>query len=86
MIQFKDFVPKETKAAGFFSGADYEQLEETMQEVNAWVAQERVQVFNIETVLLPNIHNENGSADTHLRTSGDVSAYWHQVVPPSLTS
>ena len=80
MIRFKDFAPEETAAAGFFSAAQYEILEETVDRANDWIVQTGVIVLNVETVVLPNLHREDGTTDTEIRTSGDMSSYWFQFV------
>ena len=82
MIQFKDFVPQQRTPPGFFSRADYEEFEATVERANHWIGSANVRVINVETVVLPNIHNagEDGSTDPDLRAAGEVSTNWHQIV------
>jgi len=61
--------------------AQYEALTQTAQAVSQWVKERGVRVISIETLLLPNLgEGEFASHATGIRTSGDVSSYWHQVV------
>jgi hypothetical protein len=82
MIVFKDFVPKITVPAGILSPPRIESFNATVQEMNAWIVANSIRVVNVETVVLPNIHSahEEGSHDTSLRTSGDLSSTWHQFI------
>lgn len=80
MILFADFEPRELSSAGFFQAAEHESLGKVLQDVNEWIEKENVDVINIETVVLPNMHNmgEEGTTDPSIRTSGERSSYWHQ--------
>ncbi|MEM9444951.1 MAG: hypothetical protein AAGA18_06315 [Verrucomicrobiota bacterium] len=82
MIKFKDFVPKEVTKAGFFSSARLEELNDSLKRANIWIENQNINVLNIETVVLPNIHrsSEEGSTDTDITTSGDMSSNWHQFI------
>ena len=82
MIEFKDFVADELSSAGFFKQATHESLRTVLGEVNGWIKASEVDVINVETVVLPNIHSphEEGSEDTSLHTKGDWTSTWHQVV------
>ena len=81
MIKCKDFVP-EKKKGGLFKAGSVQHFDEVLQEVDAWLAAEKVEVINIETVVLPNIHesDEEGSQDTELWTGGESSSKWYQLV------
>lgn len=80
MIYFRDFEPRLLQAAGIFNAAQYENVHTILQEVNDWIRDENIQVVNIETVVLPNMHNwgEEGTTDPELRTGGEVGSTWHQ--------
>ena len=80
MISFKDFVPEIEKQGGFFTMPTIADLSESLQNANDWIAANNVEVINVETVVLPNIHAEDGSVDTQLRTSGEMSTYWYQLI------
>lgn len=82
-ILFKDFIPEKISKGGFLSLPKYEDFESTVDALNEWKERNsHYEIINIETVLLPNIYNsgEEGSTDTHLRTSGDMSSYWYQII------
>lgn len=78
-INFQDFVPAVVRS-GFFSGTDYEPLPHVVRRANQWVEQTGARVLNIETVLLPNLQSDQDTSQSGIRTSGDVSSHWHQVV------
>lgn len=82
MIKFQDFVPEIKDEGGFFKSATFEQLSEPLGRANEWIANNDVEVINVETVTLPNIFNpgEEGSTDTNLRSSGEFGTYWHQFI------
>ena len=81
MIRFKDFIPEETTPSGLFSLGKYEDLEAAVEDANAWISAQHVDVFNVETVVLPNIDapSEEGSTDSSLSTP-DGHAQWRQLV------
>ena len=81
-LAFRDFVPRlsastTTGDAGF---RDANALQSVLEAVNAWVDAEGIEVVNVETVVLPNMHDEEGSEDAALHTSGDLPSVWHQFV------
>jgi hypothetical protein len=77
-IGYKDFFPAVLKS-GFFS-TEHEYLPATVVRASAWVAQTGVRVINIETVVLPNIKRAEDASQVGIRTSGEMSSYWYQVV------
>lgn len=81
MINCKDFVPKKEKG-GLFKSGSIEDFEVVIKEMTEWVNSSNVDVINIETVLLPNIHDpdEEGSQDTELWTGGESSSRWYQLI------
>ncbi|MBK1831187.1 hypothetical protein JIN77_10645 [Verrucomicrobiaceae bacterium R5-34] len=82
MIYFKDFRPAITgqEKVLFMTVSNYDGISEVMPKVNEWVARNKIEPINIETVVLPNIDLEEGSNDSHLRASGEMSTHWFQVV------
>lgn len=80
MLHYKDFVPKEISASGFLRAGEYESFDDAVAAANEWLAESRVKLIKIETVVLPNIHSrwEEGSSDASIRTSGDLPSQWHQ--------
>jgi hypothetical protein len=77
-LNFKDFFPVVMKS-GFFS-KEYESLSTTVARANQWVTESGVRVINVETVVLPNIASEEDSSRVGIRTSGEMSSHWYQVV------
>jgi hypothetical protein len=77
-IAFKDFFPQVTRA-GFLS-SEHESFQEIVNRANAWMASSGVQVLNVETLVLPNVSDEAQAQETNIRTSGEVSSYWRQIL------
>ena len=80
MLKYKDFVPKQIAAPGFFEAGEHETFDDAVVAANDWMASNNIRLVNIETVVLPNIWSkwEEGSADASIGTSGDSPSRWHQ--------
>lgn len=80
MLKYKDFVPKEIVAPGFFKEGRHESFDDAVTAANQWLTDNRVSVISIETVVLPNIWArwEEGTVDASLGTSSDSPSRWHQ--------
>lgn len=76
-VACKDFYPNVIKS-GLLS-TRYESLHATVRRANEWMAREQVNLINIETVVLPNV-GEGETSKAAIRTSGELSSYWFQVV------
>ena len=75
MYHFKDFAPQPIKRS--FFKTDYESFEEVLVTANAWIRDHKIEVLNIETVVLPNMGSGGGTTDmTH--TSSESGSYWLQ--------
>jgi hypothetical protein len=78
----RDFVPEKTKG-GMFKSSKVQKFEEVRDEMNTWLGENpKVEVLNIETIVLPNIHDkdEEGSQDTELISWGETSSQWYQLI------
>lgn len=82
MIGFQDFVPQVKESGAIFKRAVMEELNEPLKRANEWIIAHELDVINIETVVLPNIHSphEEGSTDTELVTIGKFSTNWYQII------
>jgi len=86
-VVFKDFFPQVTRS-GFLS-SEYESFDQVVARANQWMSGAGVRVLNVETVVLPNVGTELEALQTNIRTSGEMSSYWRQMVrvwyeaPPS---
>jgi hypothetical protein len=82
VIAYHDFVPRVKDRGGFLRPAQFETLRASIFEANRWIKERNIRVFNVETVVLPNLHqaHEEGSEDVSLRTSGEMGATWHQFI------
>jgi hypothetical protein len=72
VIAFKDLVPKQVGVkSGLFGGAPvYADLTDAVASANRWIGQEKIQVLNVETVVLP------GDAGTHQTDVGYIDVHW----------
>lgn len=77
-LNYKDFFPEITKS-GFFS-TEHEALPDTVARASDWIGESGAKVVNVETVVLPNIRNAEDASRIGIRTSGDMSSNWYQVV------
>lgn len=77
-IACRDFLPEVT-VRGILSN-EYEDLGATIARANAWITSQHIDVINVETVLQPNLAHRGRSDENGIRTSGEVSSYWFQVV------
>ena len=82
MIKNIDFTPKVTKKGGLFKSTEMEKFQDMVNLMNEWINKNNPDVVNIETVLLPNIHDsdEEGSEDTMLGTGRESSSQWYQFI------
>lgn len=77
-LKYKDFFPVVLKS-GFFS-TEHEALQATVARADQWVAESGVRVINVETVVLPNIESVEDASKIGIRTSGERSSRWYQIV------
>lgn len=77
-LNYKDFFPKVLES-GFFS-TTHEELPATVARANQWVEESGVRVVNVETVVLPNIRSAEDASQVGIRTSGELSSHWYQIV------
>ena len=78
ILRFKDFAP-DVEKRGFFS-TEYESLKDCVMWANQWIAAEEPAFVTVETVVLPNLWDEEGSEDPAIAISGEMHSTWHQFV------
>ena len=78
MIGFKDFAPQVVKK-GIFK-TKFESFEAAVGAANAWMEFNDIDVVNVETVVLPRMHQEEGTTDVALTSMGDMMDVWYQFV------
>ncbi len=87
MLNFCDFVPKyelvsrETSFAREVEKTDA--FEQAVARAGEFIKQPGIKVLQIETVVLPNMWDEEGSQDVALRvqeTRGEKYSRWHQFI------
>ena len=83
LLKFKDFVPNQ-KSYNIWTGrSKIEPLSYALQDANSWIARHpNIELINIETVVLPNIHSskEEGSQDPELRHDASMAVNWYQFI------
>lgn len=77
-IAFKDFFPTVVRSG--FASNEYETFPSVANRASEWIAASGVQVLNVETLVLPNVSNEAEAQQTNIRTSGEMSSYWRQIL------
>ncbi len=82
MIKFEDFVPELEDEGGLFRKMAFEAFQTVLDRANKWIDDNNIDVVNIETVVLPNIHSkfEEGSTDVQLKASSGAGTDWHQFI------
>ena len=80
-LSFQDFVAQDKTKMLAVSRA-YESISEVVDRANDWIASEGVDVFHVETLLLPSAIASSGGMSTNVEfNAGSVSfSQWHQVV------
>ena len=80
MLKYRDFVPTMRAEPSLFKDGEFESFQEAIDAANRWIAEEKIRLINLETVVLPNIWSrfEEGSGDVSLGMSGDSPSRWHQ--------
>ena len=79
MFNFQDFFPRITRQG--IMRTESETLSKAVQSANEWVNANRIEVINIETILLPNMTNGNTKKRAyHIAGHDFASANWIQVV------
>lgn len=80
MIEYIDFVPEKLTPSRPLGEPDFETLRDCLDRANAWIAEQGADVVNVETVVLPQLHdpNEEGSEDVNLRQNDDYVTPWNQ--------
>ncbi len=83
MIEFKDFVPEPRERIGLTVRVEYEPFEDAVARASDWCSQPGIDIVNIETVVLPSIHDGYPRKDGASHGSTDPSlggGSWHQFV------
>ena len=77
MLRFRDFVPKQVKKPGFLQVmGQHESFESAVQAAGEWLRAESIRPLQLETVVLPNMWDEEGSTDVAL--FGKAAGVWYQ--------
>ena len=81
-IQVEDFEPDTVSKKNILGRQDvyYQGLDTALAKMNLWIEENSIDVITVETVALPNIHNdvEDGTGDTEL--SATNYSLWYQFI------
>lgn len=80
MIAYEDFIPQQTSGPGFFTSAQYESFDEALKAANSFMVGRELMILNVETVVLPNVWDEEGTTDVSIDTSEKTYSTWHQFI------
>jgi len=80
MIAYEDFIPQQTSGPGFFTSAQYESFDEALKAANSFMVGRELMILNVETVVLPNVWDEEGTTDVSIDASGKTYSTWHQFI------
>jgi hypothetical protein len=75
MIKYRDFAPT-SEELGLLGKPALSSLDSAVEQANQWITAFDVDVVNIETVVLPNMHDESTTDQAEL----EHSTYWYQIV------
>jgi hypothetical protein len=80
-LLFQDFIARD-KTKMLALSRTYESISEVVERANEWIASEDIDVFHVETLLLPGVLASSGDISTNVEVNaGSVSfSHWHQVV------
>jgi len=69
-------------ADGIFSGSQFENFSAALKGANEWIAENGIDVINIETVVFPNIWSpgEKGPRDPEITVRPNEHVYWYQFI------
>lgn len=82
LIAYRDFAPRMLEAPVLLKRATFAPLQSAVDEANAWINAHGIDVVNVETVVLPNMHSrwEEGTEDPDLTARADFPTAWNQFV------
>lgn len=80
MFDFRDFVPSRSRGGGLLSRPRYETLRAVVAEARRWAAREGVEVINIETLMLPDLWEQDGGSERPALRQVGERVTWNQCV------
>lgn len=82
MIAYRDFAPRQLTPPALLRPATFESLDDALSTANTWIHMEKVDVVNVETVVLPNVWspNQKGTSDPQMITQSEFAIAWNQFI------
>lgn len=78
MIKFRDFVPPQEQL-GLLGEPALATFQSAVDDANRWIDAFGIEVFNVETLLLPNVKADTDTVEAELHGSEGATA-WYQVL------
>lgn len=79
-IEFRDFAPAFAKSRVIGEPGLCDDFASAVEAANQWIHDQQIDVVNIETVLLPDMHARGGTGEGQLFVSTVSGGYWYQFV------
>ena len=81
MIKFRDFVPPQEKL-GLLGEPGLTTVQSAVDAANHWIEAFGIDVFNVETLLLPNLSRDEDTIEAEIESvqTENGGHYWYQVV------
>jgi hypothetical protein len=85
MLRYQDFIPRMHKAPsvgvfGDISLGSFESFDFAVQAAGAWIRDHRIQVINLETVVLTSVGTSSQPVGVAVPPAGGTGTLWHQFV------
>jgi hypothetical protein len=78
MLAFRDFAPRSLSPPSWSNGAgEWEVLTDALEAANEWVRSQKIDVINVETVVMPCHVDTPAFAETTAPASWINGGHWH---------
>ncbi len=82
MLRYRDFVPKRTAATFLKFKPEFESFDDAVMAANDWIHEEAVDVFSLETVVLPGVGDSDEASQSAsampLAEAGQFLRVWYR--------
>lgn len=82
MLRYRDFVPKRTPATFLKFKPEFESFDDAVMAANDWIHEEAIDVFSLETVVLPGVWDSDeaskSASATPLAEAGQFLRVWYR--------
>lgn len=82
VLRYRDFVPKRTGATFLKAKPEFESFDDAVMAANDWIHEEAIDVFSLETVVLPGVWEADeagkSASATPLAEAGQFVRVWYR--------